>query len=138
MREHGAEATIDVQVTDQLTDLAFELGQRLFRDRAEDSYSAVYAASDSTAVGLLQAAHQSGLEVPRDLSVVGFDDIDMARYTIPPLTTIRQGGVEMGRAAVDLLIRMVENEVDRDELEDVVFEPTLIVRESTAPPHKEE
>ncbi len=138
MRERGAEAAIDVQVTDQLTDLAFELGQQLFARGADHGYSAVYAASDSTAVGLLQAAHQSGLEVPRDLSVIGFDDIDMARYTIPPLTTIRQGGVEMGRAAVDLLIRMVEDEVDRDELEDVVFEPTLIVRESTAPPHKEE
>jgi DNA-binding LacI/PurR family transcriptional regulator len=138
MREHGAETAIDVQVTDQLTDLAFELGQRLFGRHSEGDYTAIYAASDSTAVGLLQAAHQSGLQVPRDLSIVGFDDIDIARYTIPPLTTIRQGGLEMGRAAVDLLMRMIEDEIDRDRLEDVVLDPTLVVRESTAPPRKKE
>lgn len=135
MREREAGAAIDVQVTDQPTDLAFELGQRLFHRRPPDGgYTAVYAASDSTAIGLLQAAYRSGLRVPDDLSIIGYDDIDIARHAIPPLTTIRQGGVEMGGAAVDLLMRMVEDGVDREQLEDVVLQPTLVLRESTAPP----
>ena len=135
MREHGAEERIDVQVTDQVTGLAYELGQRLFRrNPVGRSYSAIYATSDASAIGLLQAAHQSGIEVPRELSVVGFDDIDFSQFTIPPLTTIQQGGIEMGRAAVELLIRLIEEDVARDDIDDIVLEPTLVVRGSTAPP----
>lgn len=135
MREHGAAERIEVQVTDQVTELAFELGQRLFhRGPATRSWSAIYAASDTTALGLLQAAHQAGVEIPGELSIVGFDDIDISPFTVPPLTTVRQGGIEMGRAAVDLLMRMIEDDVAREELDDIVLRPTLIVRRSTAAP----
>jgi DNA-binding LacI/PurR family transcriptional regulator len=134
MREHGAVGGIDVQVTDQETDLAFELGRRLFgRPLDASSSTAIYAASDTTAIGLMQAAHQAGIDIPRQLSIVGFDDIDLAAYTIPPLTTISQTGVEMGRAAIDLLLELVEGGRTRADVEDRLLEPRLIVRQSTAP-----
>ena len=82
----------------------------------------------------MQAAFQAGIAMPGDLSIVGFDDIDLAAYTIPPLTTISQDGVEMGRVAADLLFDMIDNSRDRTEVSDVVLAPRLIVRGSTAPP----
>jgi len=122
-------------VTDQETDLAYELGHRIFARSADPSAStAIYAASDTTAMGLMQAAYQAGIIIPRDLSIVGFDDIDVAPFTIPPLTTISQAGIEMGEAAVELLMEMVEGGRDRAEVEDRVLEPRLVVRGSTAAP----
>lgn len=135
MRERGATDGIEVQVTDQETDLAYELGQRIFARSADPSAStAIYAASDTTAIGLMQAAHQAGIVIPRDLSIVGFDDIDVAPFTIPPLTTISQSGIRMGEAAIELLMDMVEGGKDRSEVEDRVLEPRLVVRGSTAAP----
>jgi LacI family repressor for deo operon, udp, cdd, tsx, nupC, and nupG len=133
MRERGAVGGIDVQVTDQETDLAFELGRRLFaRPMASARSTAIYAASDTTAIGLMQAAHQAGIDLPGQLSVIGFDDIDLAAFTIPPLTTISQAGVDMGRAAIALLLEMVEGGKPRGDVADRVLEPRLIVRSSTA------
>ena len=71
-------------------------------------------------MGLMQAAFQAGIAMPGRLSIVGFDDIDFAAYTIPPLTTISQDGVEMGRVAADALSDMIDNGRDRAEVDDVV------------------
>jgi hypothetical protein len=89
--------------------------------------------SDTTAIGLMQAASQAGITIPDRLSMVGYDDIDMAPYTIPPLTTISQTGVEMGRVATELLFRMIDQNLNREEVSDVVLAPMLVVRQSTAP-----
>lgn len=138
MRRHDAAASIDVRVTDQEIDLALDLGRRLFeRGLAGVDYTAAYVTSDRSAIGLLQAAYQTGIDVPTDLSIVGFDDIDITPYTVPPLTTVRQGGMEMGRAAVDLLLQMIEADATREALDDMVMAPTLAVRQSTAPPRAE-
>lgn len=134
MRERGAAAQIAVQVTDQETALGYELGRRLFsRPDHSSTSTAIYAASDTTAIGLLQAAHQEGIEVPGRLSIIGYDDIDMAPYTIPPLTTVSQSGWEMGRAAIELLLEMVEDGRPRRDVEDRVLGTRLVVRESTSP-----
>jgi DNA-binding LacI/PurR family transcriptional regulator len=88
-------------------------------------------ASDVLALGSIRAARRLGLDVPRDVSVVGFDDSAFMTCTDPPLTTVRQPIELMGQAAVDLLVRQIEGAgVDRDEL---LFEPELVVRGSTAP-----
>jgi multiple sugar transport system substrate-binding protein len=78
---------------------------------ADPDVTAVFCASDRMAVGLLHAAHQRGIAVPDDLSVVGFDDLTWARYLCPPLTTVRQPGREMGRAAARLVL---DGPVDAD------------------------
>ena len=82
----------------------------------------------------MQAAFQVGRAIPDRLSIVGYDDIDIAPYTIPPLTTISQTGVEMGRAAAKLLFDMIEQGLDRGDVPDLVLATELVVRQSTAPP----
>ena len=134
MRDHGAGERIEVHVTDQEPGPAFELGRRIFADYGAASPTAVYATSDTTALGLMQAAFQAGIAMPDRLSIVGYDDIDFAPFTIPPLTTVSQSGVEMGRIAADLLFDMVDHARDRNDVRDVVLTPRLVVRGSTASP----
>jgi LacI family transcriptional regulator len=94
--------------------------------------TAIFALSDNMAIGALRAATSSGRSVPRDLSVVGFDDAESASLVTPALTTVRQPLQEMGRAAVSLLYRLIEGTpVDAPRLE---LSTRLIVRLSTAPP----
>ena len=88
-------------------------------------------ASDVLALGSIRAARRMGLDVPADVSVVGFDDSALMTCTDPPLTTVRQPIEMMGQAAVDLLVNQIEGTgVRPDEL---LFEPELVVRGSTAP-----
>jgi DNA-binding LacI/PurR family transcriptional regulator len=82
----------------------------------------------------MQAAFQAGIAIPDRLSMVGCDDIDMAPYTIPPLTAVSQTGVEMGRVAAELLFSMIDRNLNREDVGDVVLDPLLVVRQSTAPP----
>ena len=67
--------------------------------------TAIFAANDLMAIGVLRAAGELGRRVPDDLAVVGFDDIELASYTTPPLTTVSQSASEVGRAAVELLLQ---------------------------------
>lgn len=91
--------------------------------------TALIAATDATALPVLRAARQLGLEVPTDFSVVGFGDLHMAELCDPPLTTIYQPFHEMGCAVVQSLLSAEE-----DATENVRVEAHLVVRESTAPP----
>ena len=68
----------------------------------------------------MEAAFQSGIAVPGKVSIVGFDDIDIAPFTIPPLTTIRQSGFELGEAAATLLLDMIQQGRESAEVEDIV------------------
>lgn len=94
--------------------------------------TAVLVASDEMAFGTLRALHELGRRVPDEVSVVGIDDIALAAYSQPPLTTIRQSFEQTGRRAVTHLIRQMTNpELDHSS-ERVA--PELIIRSSTAPP----
>ncbi|HZS24409.1 MAG TPA: LacI family DNA-binding transcriptional regulator [Gaiellaceae bacterium] len=94
--------------------------------------TAVFGFNDNIAIGTMQAAHDRGLRVPDDLSVVGFDDVEAAAIVTPSLTTVRQPLAEMGRMAVSLLERLLENQTI--EALHVELRTQLIVRDSTAPP----
>ena len=91
--------------------------------------TAVFAANDQLALGLLCALNEAGRPVPDDLSVVGFDDQPEAAYAIPPLTTIRQDFVSVGRRAVATLRRAIAGEPG---LPQSLIQPELVVRASTA------
>ena len=69
--------------------------------------TAVFCYNDMTAIGLLSACYKRGLSVPDDLSVIGFDDIDIAAYTIPPLTTIHQPRLELGQRAMQMILDLL-------------------------------
>jgi len=95
--------------------------------------TAIVTGNDLCAFGVLAAARELGLTVPRDLSVVGFDDIVFAPLANPPLTTVRQPARELARMAVDQLLRTVGRRPG-EETATLVVRPRLVVRASTAPP----
>jgi DNA-binding LacI/PurR family transcriptional regulator len=95
--------------------------------------TAIVTSTDTLAVGVLYAAHRNGVAVPRDLSVVGFDDILLASHTIPPLTTVRMPTAEIVRAGVELAIDPNRDGGPSGDGRVRVIAPTLIVRQSTAP-----
>ena len=93
--------------------------------------SAVVCFNDKVAVGVLEVAAARRLRVPQDLSVAGFDDIDVSRATTPRLTTVRQPLQEMGRTAVTMLMRQLDGQAH--EALSMELETRLVVRESTGP-----
>ena len=94
--------------------------------------TAIFAFNDAIALGVLRAAHERGIRVPDDLSLVGFDDIKYATVVSPALTTVRQPLAEMGRNGVSLLLRLMER--PRHVTHRIELPTRLVVRESTAPP----
>ena len=99
--------------------------------------TAVFACNDLMAFGALTAAREAGIAVPQQLSIVGFDDIDLAAFSAPPLTTVAQPKKQIGTVAADLLLDRVSNA--RTDNRQMILDPELRVRASTAPyqPFKE-
>jgi LacI family transcriptional regulator len=93
--------------------------------------TAVFCANDLLALGVLQEMTSRGVRVPRDVAIVGYDDIEFAAAAAVPLSSIRQPREQLGQAATQLLLEEV-NEPDRHEHRHVVFRPELVVRESSA------
>ena len=95
--------------------------------------TAVFAANDDMAIGLIRALTEAGLRVPDDVSVVGFDDIPVAAYITPPLTTVRQPFDAVAQEGLERLLHAIENP-DADPLPPSDPPVDLVVRSSTAPP----
>jgi LacI family transcriptional regulator len=95
-----------------------------------DPPTAIFAFSHNLAVGAMHAAHALGLQLPRDLSIVGFDDSELSAIVMPALTTVRQPLAEMGRMAVSLLMRILDGQ--RLEALHIELKTRLVVRDSTA------
>jgi DNA-binding LacI/PurR family transcriptional regulator len=96
--------------------------------------TAILAMTDQLALGALEAAGKHGLVVPRDLSVVGFDDIPAAARQSPPLTTVHQPHQEKGRRAAERLLSLLSGETDGPQIQTLPTE--LQVRQTSAPPKR--
>ncbi|QKW11221.1 LacI family DNA-binding transcriptional regulator [Streptomyces sp. NA04227] len=114
---------------DWTAESGYRAGQRLAR---LPELTAVFAANDQMALGLVRALHEAGRRVPEDVSVVGFDDMAEAAFFPPPLTTVRQDFDLVGQHCVTLLLDQINNRSDRARR--MAVEPVLVVRSSTAPP----
>lgn len=116
----------------------FEGGESAFRSAWEDGLrpTGVLSMSDAAAAGVLQAARQMGLSVPTDLSVVGFDDLPLTRFTDPPLTTVHQPVRRKGEEAAQMLVHALGPD-RRREVEHRILDTRLVVRHSTAPPNSQ-
>ena len=118
-------------------DLGYKVTQKLLN--SGEPFTALFAFNDICAIGAIRALHESGLRVPDDVSVVGFDDIDSAAYQNPALTTVRQPLKRMGMMAAQTVLKAVnkstrEGESARHEsVAEVVVEPELIIRDTTCP-----
>jgi LacI family transcriptional regulator/LacI family repressor for deo operon, udp, cdd, tsx, nupC, and nupG len=91
--------------------------------------TATFCYNDMTAIGVLMACRELGIAVPQEISVIGFDDITMASYVTPPLTTIQQPKVQLGRLATQVVLDLLNNHPGCNHM----LSPTLILRASTAP-----
>jgi LacI family transcriptional regulator len=108
-----------------------EAGQQILALRSRPT--AVFAANDSMAIGALSAFREAGVRVPEDMALVGFDDIPIARFLSPPLTTVRVEIAELGRRAVAHVVGALEGGGDGAKKRDVI-KTTLVVRESCGSP----
>ncbi|BBB00165.1 putative LacI family transcriptional regulator [Actinacidiphila reveromycinica] len=111
---------------------SFEGGQAVAGDLITAGVTALICGSDVLALGAVRAARRKGLTVPGDFSVVGYDDSAFMNYTDPPLTTLRQPIEAMSRAAVTLLANQISG--NNPTPKELLHEPELVVRGSTAPP----
>jgi LacI family repressor for deo operon, udp, cdd, tsx, nupC, and nupG len=101
-----------------------------------DPPTAIFCFNDEMAMGVIEMARQRSFHVPRDLSVVGFDDIRFARHTHPPLTTIAQPMRQIGEGTVRLLLGILSGGDEMDTPASVTLRHTLVVRASTGPPRR--
>jgi len=104
--------------------------KQLFQQKPD--LTAIFALTDVLAVGALRAVSEIGLRVPQDISIIGFDDIALASYVVPPLTTVAQPIHSIGETAAQILVRHMAD--SHQPAETIEFDTQLIVRESTAPP----
>lgn len=110
-----------------------EAGEKNMRDLIctleKDLPGAFFAANDALAIGALRALQREGVQVPEQVSIIGFNDISVAKYVSPPLSTVKVDTEEMGRAGVDLLIERLEE--GRSVSKKVYLQTDLVIREST-------
>lgn len=96
--------------------------------------TAYFAINDMTALGALKAINARGLRVPEDISLMGFDDINLAEIANPPLSTIRQEKYKMGKVAAELLLSRIEGSDSPTPKHITIFSPELVIRQSCQPP----
>lgn len=126
MNAHDMPTTAPI-LGDWTADFGYYAGRELLRVR---DFSALFSANDQMALGLMHAIRDAGLDVPGDISIVGFDDIPEAAHFTPPLTTVRQDFAELGRRCVDALLGPLDN---AGEPAHSLIEPELVIRSSAAP-----
>jgi LacI family repressor for deo operon, udp, cdd, tsx, nupC, and nupG len=94
-----------------------------------EHFTAIYAIADSLAIGAIRALSDAGLHVPEDISVAGYDGIELGDYITPRLTTLRQPVEEMAKQTINLLFHIISG---KEEHQHIVYQGELIKRESTA------
>ncbi len=125
LRDHGQLPDPSLITNSDFTEMGgYEAAQKLLKARPD----AIFVASDTMAMGALRALRETGLRVPEDVAVIGFDDIPMAARTIPPLTTIRQPIFRIGSLAVETLIQQIETPVQQPRR--IVLPTELVIRAS--------
>lgn len=136
-REIGITVRPELSIQLEMNSWSPDLGYQPVRDllaRTRD-FTAMFCFNDTAAIGAIRAIEDCGLNCPRDISVIGFDDIIVAEYYNPRLTTVRQPLYKMGSTAAQLLVKRIQSP-DAPYPEEVSFEPELVVRESTAGVHE--
>jgi len=124
------ELVLRIEGTDSTPELGYPYGKALIERKVP--FTALFAYNDISAIGAMRAFQEAGLRVPEDVSVIGFDDISIAPFAIPPLTTIRQPLEKMGRIAAQTLLERIEDSTAF--VPEIAVEPELIVRRSAAAP----
>lgn len=141
-RSTGLEPSSIVRISPERGNLVkdgFELMERFVATTPRSQLpTAILAHNDVVAIGILSCLHSHGIRVPQEVSVVGFDGIEMSAYSIPPLTTVSQNPAKLGELAIKLVLDQLKNGGNGSPLrQHVTHNAELIVRESTGPPRKD-
>lgn len=99
--------------------------------RLSNRPTAVLCSNDMTAIGVMREAYDQDIKIPNDLSVIGFDDIRLAEFTIPPLTTVQMSQMELAKIAFQALLHEVQRESPSHERREHELTTTLVLRRST-------
>jgi LacI family transcriptional regulator len=125
------ELTVQLQLRVSTPELGFEPANELLQRGAD--FTAIVCYNDVSAIGAIRACRDHGLQVPNDISIVGFDDVQGAAFHNPSLTTIRQPLTQMGKVAARILLQRIRGQASFPDI--VPIRPELIIRESTCPPN---
>ncbi|HEX4425536.1 MAG TPA: LacI family DNA-binding transcriptional regulator [Terriglobales bacterium] len=123
------ELALQIDSLDSSPRLGYPYGKQLLATKRR--FTALFAYNDISAIGSMRAFQEAGLQVPKDISVVGFDDIQGAAFHYPSLTTVRQPLREMGETAMKTLLERIEGREDYPK--EIAVQPELVIRESTGP-----
>jgi DNA-binding LacI/PurR family transcriptional regulator len=133
MAQHGLPVRQEWILNGNFTTLGgYECGRALLTQKVRPT--AVFCGNDESALGLCKAASELGIQIPRDLSVVGFDNSPITSAFYPPITSVRQPLTEIGAAAMSALVNYIDTQVRPDGF---LFETELIVRDSTSCPQED-
>jgi DNA-binding LacI/PurR family transcriptional regulator len=124
--------TVQIDIDDPTPQLGYPFAKQLLA--RNKPFTALFAYNDISAIGAVRALQESGLRVPQDVSVMGFDDIPSAAFNTPTLTTVRQPLARMGQVAAQTLLERIAGKDDYPS--EIAIEPELVVRESTAEARK--
>ena len=132
LKKHGiaSDAKLIFETDEEINHFSMENGYITTRRLIEsgEKFSAVYAVSDTLAIGACRALQEAGFRIPEDVSVAGYDGIDIGSYITPRLTTMRQPVEEMAKATVKLLFAIISGKKGHQHM---VYEAKLMEREST-------
>ena len=131
MREIGMQVRPDMIV---VGDHTMEGGMRAFAElrRLPTTPTAVFCSNDMTAIGIMRQAYECGLAIPSDMSVVGFDNIHLAEFMIPPLTTVQMSQTKLAKLAFQALLNKAEDGLETSKKREYTLMTQLILRRSTA------
>jgi DNA-binding LacI/PurR family transcriptional regulator len=121
--------TVQIDIEDATPQLGYPFARQLLA--RNKPFTALFAYNDHSALGAIKAFQEHNLKVPRDVSVMGFDDIPGAAFHVPSLTTIKQPLNRMGQIAAQTLLERIEG--NKEYPPEIAIEPVLVVRDSTAP-----
>ena len=122
--------TVQIESQESSPELGYPYTKKLLA--RNQPFTALFAYNDISAIGAIRAIREAGLQVPTDVSVVGFDDIEGAAFHNPSLTTVRQPLRQMGEVAAKTLLTRIEEEGNEDYHDEIAIQPELVVRESSA------
>ena len=129
MKEIGLDASL-ISVGNHTVEGGMKSFRELWQVRTRPT--AVLCSNDMTAIGVMREAYQRGIEIPRNLSLIGFDDIHLAQFVTPPLTTVQMSQHELARIAFHALMKDIERTVPLPRRTEYVMNTTLVIRDSTA------
>jgi len=126
LNEYGME--VDNEIVAEGT-YKMESGYETAKELLAKGVRTFFVCNDIMALGVCKAVKESGYNIPEDVSVVGFDDIQISHVIEPPLTTVRQPSYDMGKEAIKMLVKLIEGKKIRKKI--VKFKPELVIRQST-------